>query len=299
MSKVLVVHKKSAWEMYLASPDEAVRSFAEHDEALRRSHLVHTASLEQVLRVLDGHHVEYETATRRDLQGISLPHQLIIAVGGDGTILDTTHYVPNDEIPILGVNSDPATSVGFYSCCTAAEFESLFAQVTESPHSIPRTVFPRLQVHLNGQKLPEYVLNDVLVAHSSPAAYTRYELTVDGRTVTDHRGNSRLRSSGLVIATAGGSTAWMYNLGGSIMPLSSPQLQYHERDIRNVHPHFGHELRIKSITREGNLFIDGEHVVYPFTVGDLLTISSGPAVQLVGNIDEKRHRYDDSISRQY
>ena len=297
MSKVLVVHKKSSLELFTEAPPSATRDRALADEARRESHQIHTASLQQVLAVLDSRGVDYQKIYRSELQPVDTSLDAIIIVGGDGTTLDTTHYVSTADIPIIGVNSDPTSSVGFYTCCTADTFAGIF----DSLDNQPRTTFPRLEVLLNGQQILEPVLNDILVAHSSPAAYTRYVLTVDGKKIVNQANNNRLRSSGLVIATAGGSTAWMYNLQGTIMPLTSTTMQYKERDVRNLPIAFAErEIKIESLTREGRIFIDGDHIQYPFTLGDTVLVKAGHPVQIVGNIDLKRQQYrEEKVPRKF
>lgn len=297
MTKVLVVHKKSSLELFTEAPPSATRDFALADKARQESHQIHTASLQQVLAVLDSRSVDYQKIYRSELQPVDTSLDAIIIVGGDGTTLDTTHYVPTADIPIIGVNSDPTSSVGFYTCCTADTFAGIF----DTLDTQPRTIFPRLEVLVNGERLPEYVLNDLLIAHSSPAAYTRYMFTVDGKKVVDQANNNRLRSSGLVIAAAGGSTAWMYNLQGTIMHLTSTTMQYKERDVRNLPIAFAErEIKIESLTREGRIFIDGDHIHYSFTLGDTVLVKAGPLVQIVGDIDTKRQQYrEEKVPRRF
>ncbi len=289
MKRFLVVYKKSSFEMYRSSADQSVRDFALQDAVLQESHRIHAASLEQVLATLDARAIEYQKRYRSQLQPIDTSLNAVVVVGGDGTTLDTAHYVPTADIPIIGVNSDPAHSVGFYTCCTADNF----ADFLDNLKFKPKTSLPRLEVILNGQSLPYYVLNDIFIAHSSPAAYTRYMLTVDGKKVVDKDNNERLRSSGIVIATASGSTAWMYNLQGTIMPLTSTQMQYKERDVRNLTPQYAErEIKVQSLTREGRIFVDGDHLDCLFSLGDCLIIKVGSPVQIVGDINTKRQTYE-------
>lgn len=289
MSKVLVVHKKSSIELFTEAPPSVTRDLALADKARQESHRIHTASIQQVLEILDSRSVNYDKVYRTQLPNVdSTSLDAIIILGGDGTTLETAHYVSTTNIPLIGVNSDPTSSVGFYTCCTA----DTFAEVFDTLEKQPRTSFPRLEVLLNGERLPEYALNDLLIAHSSPASHTRYSLAIDGKKVVDQANNDRLRSSGIVITAAGGSTAWMYNLQGEIMPLTSTQMQYKERDVRNLIAQLAEkEIKIESLTREGKIFIDGDHIEYPFTLGDTAVIKVGAPIQIVGDIDAKREKY--------
>ena len=145
---------------------------------------------------------------------------------------------------------------------------------------------------INGQPIPEYALNDVLITHVNPAAMMRYKLSVDDRGVVDRNDNNNLRSSGLLVATPGGSTAFMYNEGGEAMSLTSSLMQYHERSIRNSPFGFAEsKIELESLTRESKMWIDGEHLTYDVTLGDKISITPGKPVTIIGCLELKRQKY--------
>lgn len=301
----LVVYKKSLYELYKSSSHEEVRAFLQPgSDDYRRlidSHNRQTITLEEVCRCLDKERVNYDVVHRAALQPVQ-GRDLVISVGGDGTLLDVSHYI--QDTPILGVNSDPVNSVGFYTSCTGENFHG----VLKNRDKYPRTVLQRLQiqkdtaVEKDTAVLPELVLNDVLFAHGSPAAMTRYELKVDGKRLLTVEGGTILRSSGLLVCTAAGSTAWMYEMGGEIMPLESRAMegskvmQFHERDVRNaLFSQAEQSLEVRSHTREGKLYLDGEHVKYDFTLGTSITITPGLALTVLGDLEKKRGRYEKGV----
>jgi NAD+ kinase len=129
--------------------------------------------------------------------------------------------------------------------------------------------------------LPELVLNDVLFAHANPAATTRYRLTVDGRTATH-------KSSGLLVCTAAGSSAWMYQEGGELMPLDAGGLQYLSRGERGQRPALADAVTIHSLTRQGTLYVDGAHLTYECGLGCEIVLRAGRPLQVVGDLAAKR-----------
>ena len=250
----LVVYKKSTLEFYANSPDKKTADYAtlgEEADRLKASDEEQKRTLEAVVESLEWAGIEHNEIYRAQLDEGIEKSDLVIVVGGDGTLLETAHYVK--KTPILGVNSDSANSTGFYSIGNRENIE----KIIETLDNIPRTVLARLELTLNGEKVKELALNDVLIAHQNPAAMTRYKILEEGSFEEYH-------SSGLLICTASGSTGFMYNEDGIVMPLSSTQMQIKHRSIRGSTPYFADALEIASKTREGLIYIDGAHLHYQF-----------------------------------
>ncbi len=287
---ILVVYKKSTLELYGNSVDKKTREYVRGNPEVRESHDAQVRTLETVLTELQSLGIKHEAVYRGDLAEVS-DRDLVVVVGGDGTLLDLAHYI-NTGVPVLGVNSDPQNSVGIFNYCTAENFKKTVIGLDKAP----RTVFQRLEAYLNNNKVPDYALNDIHIAHLDPNAMMRYKVKVDGKKLVDHQGREDLRSSGFLISTAAGSTAWMYNEGGIIMPVDSAQMQYHERGVRNA-PHWlaDKKIEIESRTREGKISIDGEHRHYDFTLGDHALIQPGSALTLICDLDGKRKDFPECL----
>lgn len=193
--------------------------------------------------------------------------RFVVSVGGDGTLLTASHYL-GDGGTLLGVNSAPRDSVGYLALCQRATLpKTLDAIASGRLRPVPVT---RLAVELDGVRLPEAALNDVLVAHQHPAATSRYLVRI-GRQSEMHR------SSGLWVSTPAGSTAGIRSSGGAVMPLRSRRLQFRARELyRRAGTGFplasgflapGAELAVESQMDAGWLYIDGSRVSYPFPFG--------------------------------
>ena len=283
MKNVLVVYKKSVYELYSASPDKALQEFmtngSEDVQRMKRSHDAQQRSLEVIVQKLEHAGAHYEKIYRAELSAEKTAgRELVISVGGDGTFLEVSHYV--NDTPILGVNSDPNASVGFYCVANVANLGSMIANFD----SLPKTELNRMQLTLDGKIVQELVLNDILIAHINPAAMTRYTITAAMET-------TEVKSSGLLVCTASGSTAWMYQEGGAVMPLSSKELQYFSRGVRGEKFRFASELRVDSKTRQGKLYIDGAHLTCDFTLGSSVDIKAGSPLTVIGDLQVKRVAY--------
>mgnify|MGYP001814888226 FL=1 len=127
------MYKRSAWELFSSSEDPNVAAFMAgsggDSAAFERSHEIQQQSLGTVVDTLKNAGVDttllYRSELSRQVMG---GVDVAISVGGDGTFLETSHYVEGPT-PILGVNSDPSRSVGFFTACDGSGFPSLFTNL--------------------------------------------------------------------------------------------------------------------------------------------------------------------------
>ena len=268
--KLLVVHKKSARSA--DAPAWTLRDQRRQQQALA----AHTKTLEQVQQVLNSLGISCEAAYRSSRLD-ETPFDGVISVGGDGTFLEAARGVRSHQW-ILGVNSDPARSVGSFCAATGATFKKILKRFLDGEGRVER--LERLLLNLNGSPLGIHVLNDILITHRTPAAMRRYSLQI-GRIKEEQR------SSGLWIATASGSTGAIRSAGGRVLPRTSPLVQYRPRELYRG-DRFRYRLtggavslkeqplRVGSWMREGLLCVDGEHLTFPFGYGDLLEVKRSP-----------------------
>ena len=146
-------------------------------------------------------------------QNLSLEVDLIISVGGDGTILRCAHIASNDEIPILGINMG---KVGFL-CeieATGEVTDKLIKYLNGSAIIESRS---KLKINLqNDNSKKEYsALNDFVIARGAKIRLIDIEASINNKHFATYRGD------GVVVSTATGSTAYSFGLGGAIMHPSS------------------------------------------------------------------------------
>lgn len=272
---VLVAYKSSVFELYGSSDDMHTRTFVAKNNSLKANHDAHCKTLESVLVLLEQEGHDVCVKHRANLSQENGEYDLAIAVGGDGTLLDLSHYLR--DVPILGINSSPNSSVGFY-CATNAQGAAEW--IRQYPH-VPSQRVSRLVIEReNGAVIKERALNDVLYAHASPAAMSRYE--VDG---------VALRGSGLLVATAGGSSAFMLEEGGELFDFERDQFEYLHRGRRDKCPLYANEITLRSLTRQGKLWIDGEYVVHDMALGETIKIRLGDPLNIIGNLANKQKRF--------
>lgn len=188
---------------------------------------------------------------------------LVIAIGGDGTILYASRLVRQAGTPILGVNKG---RLGFLADVTPDEMIASVEHVLRGDYSTDSRLLleARLQRDSGGETVA-YALNDVVLQRRETGRMVDFETRVAGRYVNTHSGD------GLIVATPTGSTAYALSCGG---PIIEPQL-----DVIVVVPVCPHTLTDRPIVVSANQSIEvvllqrdntrAEITVDGFSLGDI------------------------------
>ncbi len=280
-ARVVVLVKRSSYRTFVEEGEDAriTRLIASGDPTvsrMRRSHEAHAATLLEVKAALNdlGAVAEFQEGPRTRIVG---RYDLVVTVGGDGTLLAASHQL-GPETPILGVNSAPESSVGFFCAARAGTVRDTLGAALEG--RLRGIELARMRVDINDRVLHNRVLNEALFCHASPAATSRYILRVTY--ADDSFDEEEQKSSGLWIGPAAGSTAAQKSAGGRVLPLTSRRLQY---VVREPYTAAGRELRLmtglvdeegritlRSKMRQAKLFLDGHHNEYDAEIGDVITL---------------------------
>ncbi len=140
-----------------------------------------------------------------------LPAQvdLLLVLGGDGTLLSVARLVGDLGVPILGVNLG---GLGFLTALPVDELFPALEAYLKDELVVEERMMLEASVSRQGERLSEYVaLNDVVVTKSAMSRIIRLEVAVDEQFATGYR------ADGLIISTPTGSTAYSLSAGGPIV----------------------------------------------------------------------------------
>jgi NAD+ kinase len=135
---------------------------------------------------------------------------LLVVLGGDGTILNVTGQLGDVIKPIFGIN---VGSLGFLTCSSSTAFRDAIECIAKGKIAFSdRTL---LEVRITNSKVaPMIALNDAVFSRGELSRLIRVRARVDGEPLTE------FNADGLIVATPTGSTAYSLSAGG---PILSPQ----------------------------------------------------------------------------
>jgi NAD+ kinase len=137
-------------------------------------------------------------------------YDLLITVGGDGSVLRAGHLCAPSEVPILGVNLG---RLGFLIQIERQEWREYFEKLLNGEAWIENRMMLRAEHIRSGESLgTSNALNEVVVARGQNVRPVRLTASVDGRRLTSYA------ADGLIASTATGSTAYALAAGGPILP---------------------------------------------------------------------------------
>ena len=129
---------------------------------------------------------------------------IIIAIGGDGTILRTQSFIGSRKIPLFGINMG---TVGFLTEIDPEDAFKAIEQVLAGEYFVER----RTQLEIWHNRKLHSALNEVVLMTRKPAKMLHIEISVDDEVIEE------LRADGLIVATPSGSTAYSMSAGGPIV----------------------------------------------------------------------------------
>jgi len=134
---------------------------------------------------------------------------LIVALGGDGTMIATARMIGDAATPVLGVNFG---TLGYLAEFAVEDMTPALDSVLAGDYTLDRRLMLSAEIQRGGERLMHVrVLNDVVISKSALARIIEIETWVDGKFV------NCFRADGLIISTPTGSTAYNLSAGGPVI----------------------------------------------------------------------------------
>jgi len=213
-------------------------------------------------------------ATGLDVPELAEQCELLVVMGGDGTILRVVHKLSGALPPIFGINIG---SLGFLTCLGPSELRRAVASIRDRDYILSQR--PLLEARLDFRKGEFRVLhglNDAVITRGERSELVKIHVRLGQTSLTEYN------ADGLVVATPTGSTAYSLSAGGPIlMPDSGgfviTPICPHVLTNRSVVVSDAEEIHIE-ILEEGHpvfLHVDGQDSC-AMSVGDVLTVTKSP-----------------------
>ena len=134
---------------------------------------------------------------------------LVVSLGGDGTMLRTVDLVAAAGVPVLGVN---VGQLGYLTDADPPDLEASLKAVLAGRHRIEERMLLEVEVHRQGQPVARHLALNEAVLEKTPMGHTvRLAVSVDGDFFTTYA------ADGLIVATPTGSTAYAFSARGPIV----------------------------------------------------------------------------------
>lgn len=218
-------------------------------------------------------------------EAVAAASDLVVVLGGDGTLLSVAHHAARAGVPVMGVNLG---RLGFLTEIPVSEALSTLDRFLADGGPL---VSPRWLVEARTGDETAYCLNDVVVTKGAKSRMIELAIFVDGRDVAD------LKADGLIVSTPTGSTAYSLSAGGPILHPKVPAILLtpicpHTLSFRPMAVPATATVGVRLLTggEEVHMTLDGQRGG-AMAAGDLVEVRKAPfELQLVAS--PRRSYYD-------
>lgn len=288
--KILIVAKRTNLEIHGESIKKCVSSGVmseEYFDRIKKSHQEHYVNLKNIYELLKRHDISYITVDRGHYWPQLSDINAVLTVGGDGTVLEASHHIYDQDVTLLGIRSSK-DSVGRLCHIDASKIESIIETLLRGEVKSQLVTRLRAKIFQASNKVTTYsdpVLNDILFTNRSPSSTTRYRINYNGQSELH-------KSSGIWISTACGSSGVCKAAGGEMVSLEEQNFQFIVRELYSFDNSsklskgfFSSEgensyLEVENHNSHSVLALDGNHGKLDLGFGDRIEFVAGPSLKL-------------------
>lgn len=166
---------------------------------------------EKFLKILyDEEILKKEYKTFNDYKCLNSSFDLLISIGGDGTILRAATYIRDSGIPILGIN---AGRLGFLAKVQKENIETFLQVVLKKEYTLSERTLLSLECNPENEQINElnFAMNEVTVSRKDTTSMITIDTSLNGEHLNSYW------ADGLIISTPTGSTGYSLSCGGPVL----------------------------------------------------------------------------------
>jgi NAD+ kinase len=148
-----------------------------------------------------------------DVDAFATGLDLVLSLGGDGTMLQTVQLVYRASVPIIGVN---AGQLGYLTAIEPEELDASFPRLLTRDYKISERMMLEVETFAGDDRHVVYGLNEAVLEREQAGHLIRFNLKINGSLFTSYA------ADGVIVATPTGSTAYSFSARG---PIASPELR--------------------------------------------------------------------------
>lgn len=224
----------------------------------------------------------------QDFEWLCKECDILITLGGDGTLISAVRRSHQSSIPVLGIH---AGKLGFLADVDPAEAEDFIASLMSGDYRVDKRLMLEVEIATKENSTTLFALNDVVVTRPSISKMIHLDAMAHGQVINTYYGD------GLIVSTPTGSTAYNLSSGGPVLfPLT------HAFIMTPICPHSltqrpvvlpGHlEVSLKTYDEQAVVSIDGQEM-YEFNSEDVIKVKvSSQSAKLIHRLE---HNYFDVL----
>lgn len=217
---------------------------------------------------------KYQVKTFSSYKDLDTSYDVLISIGGDGTILRAATFVRDSGIPILGIN---AGRLGFLASIPQEQVLHYLGLVYQKEYSLSKRTVLGLETSIKIPELEEinFALNEVSINRKDTTSMITIETYLNGEYLNSYW------ADGLIISTPTGSTGYSLSCGGAVLlpdvkSLIITPIAPHNLNTRPIVIPEDTEIKLKVSGREEQYLVSLDSRITTITNENELTIKKKP-----------------------
>ncbi|QOY53563.1 NAD(+)/NADH kinase [Candidatus Sulfurimonas marisnigri] len=175
------------------------------DSYIRLEEIFNSYDIEVMLEKKSAQMINFEG---EEFEKICSYADILVTIGGDGTLLSTVRKSFEFDIPVLGIH---AGTLGFLADLSIDELDSFIQKIIKGEYKVDERAILEATVIKDSKKVKMYAFNDIVLTRTSVSNMIHVETLIDSKPFNTYYGD------GVIVCTPTGSTAYNLSAGGPVL----------------------------------------------------------------------------------